>query len=74
MTYFHLGGPTEERGRLRYIDGCTDSLRIAPPPWRNATRIVVVIYSKWPILLSIKYLSFSHYMRQQIGIRDFVAQ
>ncbi len=28
--FFHLGGPVEERGRLRYIDGCTDSLLIPP--------------------------------------------
>jgi quercetin dioxygenase-like cupin family protein len=28
---FHVGGPIEARGRLRYIDGCTDSLLIAPP-------------------------------------------
>jgi quercetin dioxygenase-like cupin family protein len=27
---FALGGPVEPRGRLRYIDGCTDSLLIAP--------------------------------------------
>src|SRR5262249_25413193 len=27
---FHLGGPIEQRGRLRYIDGCTDSLLIPP--------------------------------------------
>jgi quercetin dioxygenase-like cupin family protein len=27
---FNLGGPVEERGRLRYIDGCTDSLLLAP--------------------------------------------
>lgn len=27
---FLLGGPVEERGRLRYIDGCTDSLLIPP--------------------------------------------
>ena len=27
---FHLGGPVETKGRLRYIDGCTDSLLIAP--------------------------------------------
>ena len=27
---FQLGGPVEERGRLRYIDGCTDSLLVAP--------------------------------------------
>ena len=25
-----VGGPVEERGRLRYIDGCTDSLLVAP--------------------------------------------
>ena len=29
--FFHLGGPIEEIGRLRYIDGCTDSLLISPP-------------------------------------------
>jgi quercetin dioxygenase-like cupin family protein len=28
--FFHLGGPIEEIGRLRYIDGCTDSLLIPP--------------------------------------------
>lgn len=28
---FLLGGPIEQRGRLRYIDGCTDSLLLAPP-------------------------------------------
>lgn len=28
---FLLGGPIEHKGRLRYIDGCTDSLLIAPP-------------------------------------------
>jgi len=28
--FFHLGGPIESRGRLRYIDGCTDSLLIPP--------------------------------------------
>jgi hypothetical protein len=27
---FHLGGPIESQGRLRYIDGCTDSLLIPP--------------------------------------------
>ena len=27
---FLLGGPIEEKGRLRYIDGCTDSLLIPP--------------------------------------------
>ena len=28
---FQLGGPIEATGRLRYIDGCTDSLLVAPP-------------------------------------------
>jgi len=28
--FFHLGGPVESTGRLRYIDGCTDSLLISP--------------------------------------------
>ncbi len=28
---FQLGGPIEATGRLRYIDGCTDSLLLAPP-------------------------------------------
>lgn len=28
--FFHLGGPIESRGRLRYIDGCTDSLLVPP--------------------------------------------
>ncbi len=28
---FMLGGPVESVGRLRYIDGCTDSLLIPPP-------------------------------------------
>lgn len=27
---FNLGGPLEEKGRLKYIDGCTDSLLIPP--------------------------------------------
>jgi mannose-6-phosphate isomerase-like protein (cupin superfamily) len=31
--FFHLGGPVEERGRLEYIDGCTDSLLIPPVTW-----------------------------------------
>ena len=26
----HFGGPIEERGRLRYLDGCTDSLLVPP--------------------------------------------
>jgi quercetin dioxygenase-like cupin family protein len=28
--FFQISGPTEEQGRLKYIDGCTDSLLIAP--------------------------------------------
>jgi hypothetical protein len=28
--FFQIGGPIEATGRLRYIDGCTDSLLIAP--------------------------------------------
>lgn len=28
--YFLLGGPVEWKGRMRYIDGCTDSLLIPP--------------------------------------------
>lgn len=28
---FVIGGPIEERGRLRYIDGCSDTLLIGPP-------------------------------------------
>jgi hypothetical protein len=27
---YHVGGPTEPQGRLKYIDGCTDSLLIPP--------------------------------------------
>ena len=27
---FSLGGPIEETGRLRYVDGCTDTLLLAP--------------------------------------------
>ena len=26
-----VGGPVEDRGRLKYIDGCSDSLLISPP-------------------------------------------
>ena len=29
-SYFTIGGQVEERGRLKYIDGCTDSLLISP--------------------------------------------
>ena len=29
--WFQLGGPIEAAGRLRYIDGCTDSVLLAPP-------------------------------------------
>lgn len=28
--FFMVGGPVEESGRLRYIDGCSDSLLIPP--------------------------------------------
>jgi quercetin dioxygenase-like cupin family protein len=28
--FFQIGGPVEQRGRLKYIDGCTDSLLIPP--------------------------------------------
>ncbi|MGJ8656910.1 MAG: AraC family ligand binding domain-containing protein [Akkermansiaceae bacterium] len=28
--FFQIGGPIEEKGRLTYIDGCTDSLLISP--------------------------------------------
>jgi len=28
--FFQIGGPIEETGRLKYIDGCTDSLLISP--------------------------------------------
>ena len=30
---FAVGGPIEAQGRLPYIDGCTDSLLVAPPTW-----------------------------------------
>jgi len=30
MGFFQIGGPTEAQGRLRYIDGCSDSLLISP--------------------------------------------
>jgi quercetin dioxygenase-like cupin family protein len=29
-SFFNIGGPVERRGRLKYIDGCTDSLLIPP--------------------------------------------
>jgi len=28
--FFSVGGPVEETGRLKYIDGCTDSLLVSP--------------------------------------------
>lgn len=28
--FFQVGGPVEEKGRLKYMDGCTDSLLVAP--------------------------------------------
>ena len=41
--FFQIGGPIEEVGRLRYIDGCSDSLLIAPimrgDPCLNLLRI-----------------------------------
>tara|TARA_R110000824_G_scaffold53063_1_gene147202 strand:+ start:10 stop:834 length:825 start_codon:yes stop_codon:yes gene_type:complete len=33
QAYNTIGGPIEKSGRLRYIDGCTDSLLIAPVKW-----------------------------------------
>lgn len=30
LGFFQIGGPIEERGRLEYIDGCSDSLLISP--------------------------------------------
>lgn len=35
-AFFHLGGPIEATGRLRYIDGCTDSLLIPPVVYGQA--------------------------------------
>lgn len=32
-AFFTLGGPVELAGRLRYIDGCTDSLLLSPVRW-----------------------------------------
>lgn len=29
-SLFQIGGPVEQKGRLKYIDGCTDSLLIPP--------------------------------------------
>ena len=29
-AFFTLGGPVEAKGRLKYIDGCTDSLLVSP--------------------------------------------
>ena len=31
LGVFQIGGPPEQLGRLRYIDGCTDSLLVCPP-------------------------------------------
>jgi hypothetical protein len=28
--FFQIGGPSEKKGRLKYIDGCTDSLLLSP--------------------------------------------
>lgn len=30
LAFPHIGGPVENKGRLKYIDGCTDSLLISP--------------------------------------------
>ncbi len=30
QAFFSVGGPVENQGRLKYIDGCTDSLLISP--------------------------------------------
>lgn len=30
VGFFQVGGPNESKGRLRYIDGCSDSLLISP--------------------------------------------
>ena len=30
QAFFTVGGPVEAKGRLKYIDGCTDSLLISP--------------------------------------------
>ena len=30
QAYFLMGGPVESKGRLKYIDGCTDSLLLSP--------------------------------------------
>ncbi len=34
-AYYMLGGPIEETGRLKYIDGCTDSLLLNPVKMGN---------------------------------------
>jgi quercetin dioxygenase-like cupin family protein len=31
LGLFSIGGPIESKGRLKYIDGCTDTLLIGPP-------------------------------------------
>jgi quercetin dioxygenase-like cupin family protein len=31
LGLFQIGGPLEARGRLRYIDGCSDTLLVCPP-------------------------------------------
>lgn len=31
VGFNHIGGPVESTGRLKYINGCTDSLLIGPP-------------------------------------------
>lgn len=39
---FSLGGPIEQTGRLRYIDGCTDSLLV--PPVRRGDACLNALY------------------------------
>lgn len=31
IGFYAMGGPVEDQGRLRYIDGCSDSLLLCPP-------------------------------------------
>ncbi len=40
--FFMIGGPVEEKGRLKYIDGCTDSLLI--PPVRMGDACLNLLY------------------------------
>ena len=40
--FFMIGGPVEDQGRLKYIDGCTDSLLI--PPVRMGDACLNLLY------------------------------